>query len=124
MCCYIESDKAICVLRDGYAKGVIFYKWSEIQMLKESITAYFDRSVSLNSEGKLTKAGAHRTKVFCSQTLQDLVTRARMLCGGTGYASDDHYLIRQLNDAGSLSLIDTPNDILLTWSGMEELNDA
>jgi len=108
--------------RDKLAQGVICYKFSEVVMLKESITSYFEKSVSLNTSGNLTKAEAHRTKVYCSQTLQDLVQKARMLAGGTGFASDDEKLIRQLNDAVSLSLIDTPNDILLTWSGMEDLN--
>lgn len=108
--------------RDDLAKGVIFYKWSEIQMIKESIISYFERSVTLNKDNKLTKPQAHRTKVFCSQYLQTLVSKASMLCGGTGYASEDYLLIQQLGDAGSLALIDTPNDILLTWSGRDELH--
>ncbi len=110
--------------RDEVAKGVIYYKWSEIQMINESISSYFEQSVIKNREGKLSKSEAHRTKVFCSQSLQDLVSKARMLCGGTGYAGDDFLLVQQLNDAGSLSLIDTPNDILLTWSGRDDLNGA
>ena len=109
--------------RDEQSKGVIAYKWAELLMLKEAVDGFFQRSVSLNSSKKLTKSEAHRTKVFCSQTLQEIVSRARMLTGGTGYASDDHNLIRQLNDAASLALIDTPNDILLTWSGKEELDE-
>lgn len=46
--------------RDKYAKGVIYYKWSELVMVNEAIGAYFDRSVSLNTENKLSKAKAYR----------------------------------------------------------------
>lgn len=109
--------------RDELSKGVIYHKWAELLMIKESIAAYFENSVALNELGRLTNSQAHRTKVFCSKSLQDLVTYGRMLSGGTSFASDDYSLIRQLNDAGSLSLIDTPNDILLTWSGKEELTN-
>lgn len=108
--------------RDEEAKGVIYYRWSQLEVLKESIVAYFEKSVLLKSEDKLTRAGAFRTKVFCSSQLEELLSLSRMLTGGTGFASDDEYLIRQLNDGLSLTLIDTPNDILLTWSGKEDLN--
>lgn len=108
--------------RDDISLPVIANRWSELQMKMNAIEHYFHGAVSKFKLGELSKSEAHRTKVFCSGTLQDLVSLARMLTGGTGYASDDHNLIRQLNDAGSLALIDTPNDILLTWSGIEDLN--
>ena len=122
----VEMTKPYLMLdeRNEEAKGVIYYKWSEIQMIKESISSYFEQAVVKNREGNLSKSDAHRTKVFCSQSLESLVSKVRMLCGGTGYASDDFLLVQQLNDAGSLSLIDTPNDILLTWSGKDDLNGS
>lgn len=107
--------------RDKYALPVIAYKWSELVMEQTAITFYFSGSVALMRNQNLSKSDAHRTKVFCSSTLQSVVSKVRMLTGGTGYASDDYTLLRQLNDAGSLALIDTPNDTLLTWAGLRDL---
>ncbi|MBO9468396.1 acyl-CoA/acyl-ACP dehydrogenase [Tropicibacter sp. R15_0] len=107
--------------RDEVSLPVIANRWSELQMRHQAIVYYFAGAVSQLRDGGLSKSEAHRTKVFCSATLQEVVSLARMLAGGTGYASDDHSLIRQLNDAGSLALIDTPNDTLLTWAGIEDL---
>lgn len=107
--------------RDEISLPVIANRWSELQMKHQAIVHYFDGAVRQLRESELNKSEAHRTKVFCSATLQEVVDLARMLAGGTGYASDDHNFIRQLNDAGSLALIDTPNDTLLTWAGIEDL---
>lgn len=107
--------------RDEISMPVIANRWSEMQMKHSSIVYYFEGAVRDLRSGKLGKSEAHRTKVFCSGTLQKIVELARMLAGGTGYASDDYHLIRQLNDAGSLALIDTPNDTLLTWAGVDDL---
>ncbi len=109
--------------RDEVSLPVIANRWSELQMINKSIVAYFESSVNQYRNGELSKSDAHRTKVFCSMKLQEVVSKAQMLTGGTGYASDDHQLIRRLNDAGSLALIDTPNDTLLTWSGLNDFDD-
>ena len=108
--------------RSSEALPVISYKWSEVLMILQSMSFYFEGSVRKNSKQPLSKSEAHRTKAFCSSQLQILVAKSRMLAGGTGYASDDYHLIRQLNDAGSLQLIDTPDDTLLTWTGLEDVN--
>lgn len=105
-------------------KDIISYKWSEIQMIKESIVAFFESSLALQKEDNLTQAHAYRTKVFCTKALVRLVEKASMLCGGAGYASDDYLLIQQLEDAASLIFIDTPNDILLTIAGKVELEQV
>lgn len=107
--------------REEKIKGIIYYKWSEIQMLKEAIIARFEHGLEQHKQGKLSKPEAYRSKVFCSKMLCTLATKASSLCGGTAYASDNFLLTQQLQDASSLTYIDTPNDILLSLSGEEEL---
>ncbi|MEO0444327.1 MAG: acyl-CoA dehydrogenase family protein [Pseudomonadota bacterium] len=108
--------------RESAAKTMIEYRWAEIQMIKESIIAYFEQSVALHKAKKLTESRAYRTKAFCTQTLVKLSNKAGTLCGGSGYAGDNQRLIQQLIDAESLSFIDTPNEILIGLSGACELN--
>jgi len=96
-------------------------KWSEVQMLKEAITAKYEHSLQMHKSGELSKPAAYRTKVFCSQTLDDMVRKVKALCGGSSFASYDQRLIRQVNDAAILSLVDTPNDILLSLAAQAEL---
>lgn len=107
--------------RDSATLGVMHYKWSEIQMLKESIIAYFEHALAQHKAGSFSKEKAYRTKVFCSQTLSELVSKTKAICGGSGYANGDVLLLQQFRDAASLIFIDTPNDVLLSLSGKSEL---
>ncbi|HET9257081.1 MAG TPA: acyl-CoA dehydrogenase family protein [Pseudonocardiaceae bacterium] len=60
---------------------------------------------------------ADEAKIFCSATLQKVISAASALCGGAGYAGEDATLTRHYRDALALQIIGAPNDALLSRVG-------